>query len=350
MVLYRVPVRHLLPINTMPTSSRTLLMEPSPDPPLVTAVIGNWNGAAVLPDCLRTLREQTHRAIEVIVVDNASADASREVAAEFGARWIAMGRNAGLASALNRGAREARGEFVLFLNNDMRFHPRFVQALVDELQQRPDAFAADAVQYDWEGCRPIHEATYLATPGQGTAGVEVAPGLSLFQRSETSPVEVLTASGANLLARRRLFEMLGGFNASMFLGYEDLDLCWRARLRGWPIVYVPSAICWHRESVASNSNEGSPIRLRGTVLGRLIFTTQWLPLIGIVQAWGRALVAVGLDIARLRWSRAMTRGKAVTSALWLLPELLRTRRNGYAMATRTPAGFLNELRQIGDQR
>ena len=325
-------------------------MEPCPDPPLVTAVIGNWNGAAVLPDCLRTLREQTHRAIEVIVVDNASTDASHEVAAEFGAQWIAMGGNMGLASALNRGAREARGEFVLFLNNDMRFHPEFISALVDELQRRPDAFAADAVQYDWEGNRPVHEATYLTTPRHGSAGVEVAPGLSLFQRSETSPVEVPLGSGANLLTRRHLFELLGGFNASMFLGYEDLDLCWRARLRGWPIVYVPSAICWHRESVASNSNEGSPIRLRGTVLGRLMFTTQWMPLVSIWLVWSRSLLAIGRDIARLRWSVAMNRGRGVTRALWLLPELLRTRREGYAMASRTPAVFLNELRQIGNSR
>lgn len=320
------------------------------EPTLVSAVIGNWNGASVLPACLRSLTEQTYRPIEVIVVDNASTDASEQVALTFAVRWVAMGRNAGLAAALNQGARKASGQFLLFLNNDMRFDPRFVESLVGELSRRSSAFAADATQYDWEGHARIHTATFLASAAPNATAVEVAPGLRLRQLHQTEPVEVFMASGANMMVRRDLFDSLGGFNAAMFLGYEDLDLCWRARLRGWPIVFVPSAVCWHRESVASSSPEGSPLRLRGTTVGRLLFSTSWLPLTHVLQAWSRALAGLGRDCAMWRWSRARARGRALASALWLLPRLLRERRRAYSGAQKTPATFLRELRQIGNLR
>jgi len=92
----------------------------------VSAVIVNWNGAAHLRICLPSLRAQSYKEREIIVVDNGSSDDSEEVAKAFHVKWLPLRENIGLAPALNRGAAIARGDFLLFVNNDMRFDPEFV--------------------------------------------------------------------------------------------------------------------------------------------------------------------------------------------------------------------------------
>ena len=88
--------------------------------PAVSAIIVNWNGAHHLRICLPSLLSQTLTSLEIIVVDNGSKDDSVEVARELQARWLPLGENVGLAPALNRGAKAAAGDFLLFINNDMR--------------------------------------------------------------------------------------------------------------------------------------------------------------------------------------------------------------------------------------
>ena len=103
--------------------------------PKVSVVIVNWNGAEHLRLCLPSLASQSFKSLEVIVVDNCSSDESAEVAKSLGVRWLPLEKNLGLAPALNRGAMSAGGDLLLFVNNDMRFDPGFVAALVEPLER-----------------------------------------------------------------------------------------------------------------------------------------------------------------------------------------------------------------------
>src|SRR4029077_19858597 len=98
--------------------------------PEVSGIIGNCNGAHHLKICLPSLLAQSFKQLEIIVVDNGSKDDSEGVTREFHSRWLPLERNVGLAPALNRGAAIAKGDFLLFINNDMRFDPEFVASLV----------------------------------------------------------------------------------------------------------------------------------------------------------------------------------------------------------------------------
>src|SRR5258707_15717138 len=93
--------------------------------PAVSAIIVNWNGARHLRTCLPSLLSQSFASLEVIVVDNDSKDDSAEAAREFQVRWLPLDKNGGLAPALNRGAAMAVGDFLLFINNDMRLDTGF---------------------------------------------------------------------------------------------------------------------------------------------------------------------------------------------------------------------------------
>ena len=222
--------------------------------PAVSAIIVNWNGAHHLRICLPSLLSQSLQSLEIIVVDNGSKDDSAEVTRELQARWLPLEKNVGLGPALNRGAAVATGDFLLFINNDMRFDPGFVAALVEPLEKNEEIFATDGMQFNWDGSERGHLAARLArSMPRGRSSTELVPGLYFYQREEPKKSPVFMGSAACMLARRTFFEKLSGFDERLPLGYEDVEICWRAWMRGWKTVYVPQAICWHRVGSSGRS-------------------------------------------------------------------------------------------------
>lgn len=220
-----------------------------PDP-LVSSVVVNYNGAHLLPECLDSLNGQDLPAHEVLVVDNGSIDESEAVVEKYGARFIPLGENLGLPAAYNRGAAHARGDYVFFVNNDMRFEPGCVRILADALVADPTRFAADPLQYDWEGTRVIHDRAVLQ-PVHGVRELlsrTILPWPPLVMSYIASDVVVPVPWGCagSLMIQRRMLAELGGWDDRLFIDLEDIDLCWRAWLRGWPTVFVPGARLYHK--------------------------------------------------------------------------------------------------------
>ncbi len=209
----------------------------------VSVVIGNHQGADVLDDCLRSLAEQTCVPSEVIVVDGGSTDASPDIAARHGARWIAEA-NRGLSSLYNRGAEAAASDYVLFANNDIALDSRCIELLRRPLANDPSLFAADPRQLDWEGSRILHGRTTLC---RGRLLHELVPGFHLDQTADAdSVVPTVMANGGCMLVRRSTLLELGGFDETFFMDFEDLDVCWRAWSYGAGSVHVPDALLRHR--------------------------------------------------------------------------------------------------------
>jgi|GEM_PF-1463705 GT2 family glycosyltransferase len=317
--------------------------------PRISAIIVNWNGAGDLATCLPGLKEQSVRPFEIIVVDNGSSDASKATAQQQGVRWLPLERNHGYAPALNRGAAAAVGNVLLFLNNDMRFHCDFVHELCGELMKDESVFAADALQYDWEGKEKVHLATALSLKRlEDGLTVETVPGLFIRQTAPEGPRPVLMASGANIMVRKDMFEALGGFDERMRAGHEDTDICWRAWMRGWKTIFVPSAVCWHRVSRSSRTMEGSAVRIRGTLEGRLIFATKLLPRRYAAAAWRNTVLGLVKDLLTFRWSRAGTRVQVLWGVSRCLPDLFRERRRLFDVAGRTSEDQMRRLLAMGE--
>lgn len=313
--------------------------------PLVSAVVVNWNGASHLEICLPSLLSQSYRPLEIIVVDNASSDGSAAVAQRFGVRWLPLDRNMGLAAALNRGAQAAAGELVLFLNNDMRFHVAFVDSMALSLAQDPDVFSVDAVQYDWAGTKPVHMATRLTTERRAVEFCySMLPGLYVLQETCGSPTNVLMSSAANMLVRKSMFHSLGGFDERLPLGYEDVELCWRAWVRGWKTILNPAAICWHRVGASSQSTDGAArMSIRGILCGRLLTATKLLPIQYVVTTWLGTFAGLAVDIGHLRWKRTMDRARVLTEFMWYLLPLVRERHEIYSSGQTSPSEQLKRL-------
>lgn len=209
----------------------------------VSVVVGNHNGEAHLGACLESVFAQEPRPTEVVVVDGGSTDGGVELAQQLGAR-VVTGPNLGLGFLYNRGVATTRAELVFLANNDVALAPGCLHRLRTVLDADDTAFAADARQLDWEGTRTIHARTTLR---RGRLLREYLPGLHLDANVQAETVApTVCANGAAMLVRRSMFDELGGFDETFFMEWEDLDLCWRAWLRGWSTLYVPDAAVRHR--------------------------------------------------------------------------------------------------------
>lgn len=316
--------------------------------PKVSAIIANRNGAEHLRVCLPSLLAQSYQPVEIAVVDNGSSDASEAVAREFGAKWLPLGKNLGLAPALNRGSRIAEGELLLFINNDMRFDRDFVAHLVFCLDSDERVFAADGMQFNWDGTAEGHLATTLARTRRSQMAIELVPGLFLCQQRSERPREVFMASAASMLVRRSFFEALRGFDERLPLSYEDVDICWRARLCGWKSVYVPEAVCWHRVGASSRSTDEKLLLFRGILRGRLLIATKYLPVRYALLTWVLSAAGFAKDVARTQWKRVAARCKEMLHLAFLAPKLLAERRAIHAAAGRSPRQQLDRLLAMGN--
>jgi GT2 family glycosyltransferase len=313
----------------------------------VSAIIVNWNGAHHLRACLPSLLSQTFKSLEILVVDNRSSDDSAQVAKEFEVRWLGLKENIGLAPALNRGAAIAGGDFLLFVNNDMRFDREFVAALLEPLLKDAEIFATDGMQFNWEGTAPGHLAARLVNVRpNASSSTELVPGLYFFQEPAVAPAPVFMASAASMMVRRTHFELLGGFDDRLPLGYEDVEICWRAWIRGWKTVYIPHAVCWHRVGSSGRSREGARLNFRGILKGRLLLAFKLLPLRYAFRTWAASKLGLGKDLLLLRLRFALDRIGVLMQMAALFPQLRRERKVLFGNAGASPEQQLEALLRL----
>ena len=256
-------------------------------------IISTWNGRHLLETCLpKALRAVAEAGgdHEVIVVDDASRDDTvAYVKREFPqVRLLALKRNLRFAGANNAGARIARGEYLVFLNNDMLVEPDFLEPLLRPFRD-PGVFAVTAQIHmppKYAGGREIRETGLVRARFEdglfvlrhedlpascGSPGLEAAPAAQ-------EPVPVLYAGGGSSAWRRDRFLQLGGFDRLFRPFYfEDLDVSYRAQKAGWKVVFAPGSQVVHQHR-QTNNPRNFPARYIERMFGKnnLLFTWKVL--------------------------------------------------------------------------
>ena len=213
--------------------------------PKVTVVIVNWNGERFLDRCLSALLAQTVSQHEIILVDNASSDASLDIVRRFpSVRLLAQNENLGFARGNNLAieAAAAESEWIALLNPDAFVEPRWLEALLLAARDYPafDIFgselvnAADPTVLDGAG-DVYHISGRIWRIGHGAA----VP--SLLEQAR----EVFSPCAAAALYRRSAWLEVGGFDEDYFCYVEDVDLGFRLRLAGYRCLYVPTSVALH---------------------------------------------------------------------------------------------------------
>ncbi|MEJ2216105.1 MAG: glycosyltransferase family 2 protein [Gemmatimonadota bacterium] len=218
-------------------------------PPRVSVVIPSWNGAAMLPRVLDSLRAQQFRDFETVVVDNGSEDGSVRLLADDypEVRVVALPRNAGFAAAVNAGVAASRSELVALLNNDAVARPGWLGALVAAADMHPEAGSFASRMLDLRDPSRIDAAgdqlgIFASNCGHG------APDGEAFD----APAYVLSACAGAAAYRRTALADVGPFDERYFAYMEDMDWGVRAQLRGHDCLYVPNAVVLHEGSKTSD--------------------------------------------------------------------------------------------------
>ncbi len=217
--------------------------------PAVDVLVLNYNGRQWLRNCLETLRRTTYPSMNAWVVDNGSADGSidyvRETFPDVGI--VSHERNHGFAAGYNLAMEKMEGKYAVFLNNDIKVaNPEWLSEMVQvmESQEQVAAIAAKLVMMD--NARLIDAVGGTCYPWARSMNIgfmEEDKG-----QYDSPAIEPFAACGAAMMVRSRAFHEVGGFDTGLFAYCEDLDLCWRLRLRGYTVVYQPTAVIHHHFS------------------------------------------------------------------------------------------------------
>ncbi|MEE8402458.1 MAG: glycosyltransferase [Candidatus Hydrothermarchaeaceae archaeon] len=225
--------------------------------PSVSIIIPNYNGREHLDDCLSSISELNYPEDrrEVLLVDNASTDGSCEfVELDFpGVKIIRNAENLGFSGGINAGAKSASGDYLVFLNSDMRVDRDWLIELIKPIADNPVKCSGSKV-LNWDGSKidfagRRSDIFYLRfKPMEGEDEYE-------------SGGNMLFASGGAMAIRKDLYFEAGGFDDDYYMYHEDVDLGWRLWLMGYEIVLARNSIVYHRGGAASGKLDPGEVQL-----------------------------------------------------------------------------------------
>jgi GT2 family glycosyltransferase len=264
----------------------------------VCVAIVTYNSERYIRRCLEGVFEQEGVAIEIVVVDNASSDGTRNLLRRFKGRirTIYNDRNLGFAEAQNQAIRASKAGWVLTLNPDVLLLPRFLRTLLDAGLADPSAgTVCGKLLSIGPGFRPLEEQLLDST------GIFFTPDMRHFDRGWHQPDSpdfdsreyVFGASAAAALYRREMIDDIAVdgcfFDPDFFAYREDADVAWRAILQGWRSIYDPAAVSYHVRSVVPGNRRSIPaainmhsvknrflMRVKNATAG--LYGRYWLPM------------------------------------------------------------------------
>ncbi len=314
---------------------KPVAVTPGPEGTPVSIVIANYNGrellAECLPDTIMCMKREAPPESEILVADDASQDESvaflRQNFPEV--RVISLAENQGYASATAAGVKESRNRFVFLLNSDVRLKAGCVSALLCWFRD-PGVFAVQPKMFAWDGQTVNGGCNFRREDRYGYFGLENESD-RVSEKPVSAPRPTPYAIGGAMLLDKVKWDLLGGFDP-LFAPFcwEDVDLCYRARRRGWRVIYEPRGEVFHRHHATLSKFYRPEYKMRIEQRNEMIFT--WKNLLGLGATLRHVLL-----FPRHVWWRFFERneagfGRAFLAALAeFIPVLLaRWKEHGYA--------------------
>ena len=217
----------------------------------VAIVILNWNGAKMLRKYLPTVMKFSCGEADVYVADNASTDESLDLLASSfpDCKTIRLERNWGFADGYNKALRQIEAQYYLLLNSDVEVTHHWLTPMIEFMDSHPDTAACqpkllsvsdkDCFEYAGACGGFIDRYGYPFCRGRIFETVERDNGQYDYRQ------EILWASGAAMMVRAADYWNAGGLDGRFFAHNEEIDLCWRLRLRGRKIYCIPESYVYH---------------------------------------------------------------------------------------------------------
>jgi GT2 family glycosyltransferase len=247
----------------------------------IAIAILNYNGAKLLEQFLPSVLEHSTN-VKVYVIDNGSTDNSQEVLATRFPKVTAilLHENAGYAEGYNKGLQEIDAEVVCLLNSDIKVTPHWLLPITTFLETHPEVALVQPKIKDL--AKPDHfeyagaAGGYLDIMGlpycRGRIGRTCEKDIGQYDNN----AQITWASGACLFVRKSVFNALGGFDASFFMHFEEIDLCLRAQAKGHQVWAVGNSEVYHKG--AASLAKQHPKKLYYNIRNSLLAYTKTLPI------------------------------------------------------------------------
>lgn len=281
----------------------------------VTAILVSHDGATWLPEAIAGISAQSRAIDRIIAVDTGSIDNSVQMLTGAGLTVIKTDRNAGFGDAIaialgstKKLSSDDQEELIWILHDDCAPTRTALQLLIEGLIDKPQVAFVGPKLRGWYDRRHLLEVGIsIAVNGARWTGLDPR---EQDQGQFDQSMEVMSVSTAAMLARRKIFEDLGGFDPNLALFRDDVDLGWRARVAGFSVMTAPQALVYHAEASASERRSvdvEEAFLHRPRLLDRknaayvLFANASWwlLPWIAIQIVGSAAIRAIGYLFAKL---------------------------------------------------
>ena len=294
----------------------------------VSLIVMNHNGRDFVANCLKALEGQLFKEFEIVLIDNDSSDNSLAQIERFLegsqlARFIKLvplKKNLGFAGGNLEGLRHANAEYIALLNSDAEPEKEWLAELVKAMHVTPDIGICGSKMI-------VHGTDIIDGAGDG-----FSTALKGFKRGEGGKTSshngnefIFGACAGAALYRRKMIEEIGFLDEDFFLIHEDTDLNFRAQLSGWKVLYVPTAIVYHkvRSSIGTMSDMAIYYTLRNSEFVRM----KNIPIGVFMRCLPEFLIGVLTEIIYfgIKHKRLRLYSKAKMDAIKLLPRMLNKR-------------------------
>ena len=330
--------------------------------PTVTIITLNWNGLSDTENCLRSVFEHTKENIDVIVWDNGSRDDEASASEKTFGNRVHVHRsptNVGITGGYNGAAKLAQGEYLVFLNNDAEVTAGWLGPLLQRMESDATVGACQPKirswytrdRFDYSGACGgfLDRFGYPFTRGRIFSAMEEDRG----QYDE--PMDIHWASAACMMVRKTSWDELGGVDDGFFVYMDEIDLCWRLRLRGHRIVCLPQSTAYHKGAATMKK---FPARKRFFEhRNNLLMLLKNLP---TADLFWRLPIRLGLEWVSIahycgtgEWAAARGALRAFFSFLFLVPRYALKRTSVTTRAPLAPVSivgsyFLKNKRKFSD--
>lgn len=256
--------------------------------PLVSIIIVNRNGASHLSRLLKVIDETIHLNYEIIIVDNHSHDNSMQLIESYKNLPITVIRNKNnetFSYANNQGVGIAKGEYLLFLNNDIKPLDGWLNYLLETMlsSENVGAVGSKLIYPDCDTSKINKEKSYTIQH----SGIFFKEGdgyIKPFNRdnaeeyesllNKTEEEEIIAVTAACMLVKKSTYLEVGGFDNNYVYGYEDVDLCLKLHKAGYKNIYNPKSVLYHYEFGTQEKNNNNEVRDR-RLNNQRIFIKKW---------------------------------------------------------------------------
>jgi len=267
------------------------------DFPLVSIIVVNYNGKHFLGECFTSLEnlDYPRDKFEVILVDNASTDGSVEYIRERFPliKILQLDKNYGFCKPNNEGAKIARGEYVVLLNNDTVVTKEWLSELVKGVSadDKVVCCASKMLYCDRKDLINTAGGKITIIGGGFYRGYGDKDGAKYDKREYTG-----FGCGAGVLVKRDFFQGIGGFDEDYFASCEEHDLGWKSWLYGYKVLYVPTAVMYHKESATFGTKSSfQPVKVYFVTRNRLYNIIKNLEAKNVIRA---LFISLGFNLYR----------------------------------------------------